>query len=102
MSPMLLWVLLTLAVYRLAELLSVDTIFEPLRRFLGRFALKQRSFGWYLSEWIHCPYCTGVWFAFIAAFALQPVSIWMFLVYWLSIAGGQALLESIGGRNGNS
>lgn len=97
-----LWVLLTLATFRLAQLVSVDKITEPIRLAIGRKTTDNEGYkeghnrGWkFLADLINCPYCTGVWIAFIAAFGMLPSSLWFFIIYWLSIAGGQSFLEGV-------
>lgn len=94
---------LILACYRLAQLAAIDEgpagLCLKLRTALGGYDLKEdgepRS---NIGRGIICPYCVGVWFAFpLAFFVAGPV--WQVVIYWLAIAGGQALLWSL--RNDN-
>lgn len=100
MNRVFLFILLAFVVYRLALLISKDTLTEPLRKPFGQRAAGQPRYSraWYLAELINCPYCTGVWFAFALTFALLPASLGEFLLYWLALAGLQAFFFSLGGR----
>lgn len=101
MSDWLLFVLLTLAVYRLAQLLvyddgPFDLIFK-FRDWIGAYDRNeageaQSHFGKFFS----CVYCVGFWLALPAAFVISVST--SSLIWWLAIAGGQAFLE---GRNKN-
>jgi hypothetical protein len=94
MSDIFWFICVTLAVFRLGNLLSKDTITAGLRIFVGRLASGSPIWK-YIAEWINCPYCNGVWFAIIGAVVLKPKTIIEFFIYWLSIAGGQYLLQSM-------
>lgn len=88
------FVLLVLAVYRLARLISKDLIFEWFRLWLGRKAAG-RSYVWLtIAELFHCPYCLGVWFSGAAAL-LYAHTFLEWLLYTLAIAGGQAFLQEM-------
>jgi len=50
-----------------------------------------------LGKLFSCPYCVGVWLALACAVVLAPLD-WHLVLYWLAIAGGQAFLQTIGGR----
>lgn len=92
MDKVFLWVLLVFCVYRLADLVAVDTISQQVREWFGQRVGEKYSPSWYFTEWLNCPYCLGVWFAAVAALVLQPSDFLWFLIYWLSIAGAQARL----------
>lgn len=86
------FVLLVLATYRLARLISKDIISESFRRWLGRKAAG-RSFTWLmLAELFHCPYCLGIWIAGLGAL-LYARSLVEWVLYTLAIAGGQSVLQ---------
>lgn len=88
------WVLLTLAVFRLTDLISIDTITEPLRNAIGRKSTSSKAWR-FLAELVHCQYCAGVWVALLGTVAstfVVRLSVIDFLMLWLSVAGGQALL----------
>lgn len=95
------FVLASLAAYRLAELVAIDVIAQPLRSVFGRFAAGKRQGGlaWYLAYLVNCPYCLGIWFAAVLALLLQPNSILQYLLYWFGVAGAQTMLQSLVGRN---
>lgn len=99
MPNLYLLLLAIFATYRLAELVSIDTIFEPLRLSLGkRVDPTRHNKDWYAAELVNCPYCLGVWFALL--FALVIAHGWQYvLLVWFAIAGGQAFLESLAGRS---
>jgi len=96
---MLLLLLSILAVYRLAQLISLDDgpfdVFKRLRLLCGQIAYKYKNLKT-LADLVNCPYCLGVWFALFVVIALRPSPWWL---HWLAIAGGQAFLQSMGGNN---
>ena len=94
-----------LACYRLAELITLDDgpfdLFLNLRVWLGVY--DRDATGRAITSWgrlFGCPYCIGVWIALGLAIALNaPLGLSaQILWHWLAIAGGQAFLESVGGR----
>lgn len=94
------WLLVyAFAVYRLAELVSKDLIFEAIRLGIGKRAAAGRL-GWnVLADWIHCSLCVGVWFSLPAAFLfgfviLQVTNFIHIIPLWLGIAGFQYFLSS--------
>ena len=102
MPEWLRFVLAAFACFRLAELVAVDDgpgdILALFRAELGGYDLSEdKQPKTSLGRMIICPYCLGVYFAAALALLLFPVSWWTPL-YWLAIAGGQALLQRIGGR----
>jgi len=84
--------------YRLAELVALDVIFEPLRNAAGkRVTIGKHDAWWWIAEWLNCPYCLGVWFALPLAFICADG--WQYiLISWFAIAGGQTFLESLSNR----
>lgn len=95
-----LWFLIySFAVYRLAELLSKDLVFDKLRRWIGRRAAAGGVTWKILADWIHCPLCIGVWFALPAAllycYSILHLTNLVFVIpAWLGIAGFQYFLSS--------
>lgn len=90
-------VLCAFAVFRFAELLAIDDITLPLREKLGVYDLgengKPKTF---IGQLFSCSYCLGVWLSF-------PCALWFdhtltMPLTWFAIAGGQAFLQTIGGR----
>lgn len=91
---------LSLATYRLAQLVSIDDgpagIFARLRRWTDSLAKAEQDEGegrhlWQnINEGIHCPYCVGMW---LAGLLLLVYKRWYTLVYLLAVAGGQSWLE---------
>lgn len=90
----LLLFVLILACYRMARLVSMDTITEPVRRWVGRQASSQNK-GWmFLAELLLCPYCVGLWVGFLLS-TLIASSFTEWLLLSLAIAGGQSFLEEV-------
>lgn len=98
------FVIASLAVYRLSQLVALDDgpsfTFKRLRTFLGRKAAQELSeYGrWHqLAEFINCPFCLGVWFSlFITLVAFDASNPVEFGLIWLGMAGAAAFAE---GRN---
>jgi hypothetical protein len=61
--PVLLVLLAVCSVWRLSRLIAVDTIFAPLRGWVGG---RDEWFGFLVS----CPWCVSVWLSFPAAWAV--------------------------------
>lgn len=91
-------ILLVLAVYRLAYMTSTDTgpfaVFDKLRLFALRFVKDADRQAW-IIEGVHCPMCHSVWYSALAAIAMRPPTVEMFITYWLGIAGGVLVLIQI-------
>lgn len=100
MSPdWFLFTLLTLAVYRVAQLLVYDdgpfNLIFKFRVKVGVYDLDQGGepkTG--LGKLFACPYCMGLWLAIPAALVASG-SINSFIILWLAIAGGQTFLEAL-------
>ncbi|WP_419394411.1 DUF1360 domain-containing protein [Cytobacillus praedii] len=99
------FVMIVLASYRLTHLIVFDKIAEPLRnRFLKKIETESHEIkkvpksmiGYLLT----CYWCTGVWSAILLGlmYILVP-SIAKYFIFILSIAGGQAILETFVGVN---
>lgn len=99
------FVMIVLASYRLTHLIVFDKIAEPLRnRFLKKIETESHEIkkvpksmiGYLLT----CYWCTGVWSAILLGlmYILFP-SIAKYFIFILSIAGGQAILETFVGVN---
>ena len=102
MTDFLWLIVLSLACYRLSQLISEDdgplSIFGRLRQWVDSKAKAEQERGRGLlwqsaADGIHCPYCIGVWIAAALAVVwsgIAPVTI----IYTLAIAGGQSYLQS--------
>lgn len=88
-GPTIVWVLLNvLTVYRLARIVTVDTISQPWRRWLTR----RYAAGWML-DLLMCPYCLAVWFSAAAGvLTWQVPTVWFWVALTGGIAGGADLL----------
>lgn len=88
-------VLAILATYRVAQFIAVDEgpyrVFAEWRAFLGRRSSQNATWKT-LAELFWCPYCIGVWVAGMLALTIQPQ---MPVLWWLAVAGGQAVLEEL-------
>jgi hypothetical protein len=60
------FLLIALAVFRLTRLVCYDVITEFIRDWLGKHP--QGTFFGTMSALVHCPWCTGLWFAFFGVF----------------------------------
>ena len=96
-------IIAALAVYRLAQLLAYDLgpwhSIEKARLYLGQQAHRHgRASLWHqASEWLRCPYCSGIWFSALAASVYAPNFI-AFVLLTLAVAGLAALLETVSQR----
>jgi hypothetical protein len=91
-------ILATLAVYRLAYLISMEA--GPANVAIRLREATYRRFGgdsWVFAG-VSCPLCVSFWLALVAAVALWPASVGLFLLLWLGIAGGVLVLHRIGGE----
>ncbi|KAB2336377.1 DUF1360 domain-containing protein [Cytobacillus depressus] len=97
--------MIILASYRLTHLIVFDKIAEPLRNlFLTKKETQNHEikkvpksmFGYLLT----CYWCTGIWSAILlsAIYFFLP-SVAKYIIFVLSIAGGQAILETFVGVN---
>jgi len=112
------FIMIILATYRLAQMVSKDDgpfdIFKRLRLYARkrtgyyqgvmtngslpdseRFIASRLFIAWKNAVgWLDCPYCNGVWFAIGCILLLHnPIGWW--IVLWLAVAGGQAFLQGI-------
>jgi hypothetical protein len=91
-------VLAIFATYRLARLVSKDTILDALRNAINKKAAEPDSGWYYIAEWMNCPHCVGVWIAFFIVIALSFYFHWSFglgILAWLAVAGGQSFMQSL-------
>lgn len=100
MRPEFWFVIYVFAVYRLAELISHDLIFESVRQWTGRRAAAGKRFWIWVADWMRCPLCIGVWLSFPAAFLFvytlfAPFRLDYMLVVWMGVAGAQYLLSNL-------
>ena len=96
------FILACFAVFRLAELISVDDgpgdVLLTMRAKLGAYDLGDDGRpATSIGRGIICPYCISIWLAALAAMAVAPHD-WRVALWWLAIAGGAAFLQRIGGR----
>lgn len=87
------WCLCVLAVYRVAHLTTMED--GPARIFTHIREAVFKKWGWdsWQAEGARCVLCQSVWYAFAAAWMLQPENIFQLGLYWLSIAAGVLVLH---------
>ncbi|MEW6046701.1 MAG: DUF1360 domain-containing protein [Bacillota bacterium] len=95
---------LILASFRLTHLVVLDSITEPLRRWVagGRDPLRAdpasmgRARAWFVAL-VTCYWCTGVWVsaALVLLYAAFPSLLVRTVLLILAVAGGQAFVESL-------
>lgn len=85
-------VLLSIATFRLVRLFTYDHIMEPIRSWLSGF--QERTFLGTGAALLKCPWCTGMWFAFLAyvGYAAIP-NVVLPVALILSIAGVASLFQ---------
>lgn len=92
-------ILATLAVYRLAHLISMEA--GPANVAIKLREATYRRFGgdsWVFAG-VSCPLCVSFWLAMVPALAFWPPNFGLFLLMWLGIAGGVlALHRGTGGE----
>lgn len=101
-------VLAALAVFRAAELFSVDdgpfAVFKRLRKFLGQKAAgaTELDFWYNLAALVNCPFCIGVWLsAVMYLLIVYQTPLGDFVLTVLAISGLQSFLTSmVRGRAG--
>lgn len=92
MADPFLLLLAILSCYRIAMLVTQDSIFKPVRNYIGLHPWNWvRTYG---GELVHCPYCFGVWTSAAITLTLYGPK-WTSLLYWMAIAGGQAFLQKL-------
>lgn len=99
------YLMIILASYRLTHLVVFDKITEPIRNlFLKKIEnenheikkVPKSMIGYLLT----CYWCTGIWSAILLCMMyLFLPSFAIYIIFILSIAGGQAILESFVGVN---
>jgi len=84
------YILLILACYRIAILITYDEIFKPIRNWIGTHPKP------IIREWlgylVHCPYCVGFWVALGLSLYYYPDN-WVLMTF--AIAGGQVFLQRL-------
>lgn len=73
-APWLLALLAALTVYRVARLVTADTITEPARKWVEAKAVAEggRKLWIKLDDLVVCPWCVSVW----AGAVVAPVTVW--------------------------
>ena len=98
------WIVLLLfifAVYRLAQLITLDEISEPMRTHLAKRANKNKLNNW-MAILVHCPYCVGIWLSIpVAIFYAYTSTLAMGLVSLFGVAGAQSFLQSLSSSEDN-
>ena len=95
--------ILAFVVYRIARVMTVDAISDPWRAWLysqvQNTGPDKRSFARWALKLLTCPYCLGVWLAFIVVLFWSLVVAddwlgWEYPLAALAVAGAQSLMTS--------
>jgi hypothetical protein len=76
--PLVTAIFLALPAYRLARIVGVDNVGEPLRQFLYRKQAQWGKTGRWLHKLFTCPFCLSVWFSGLATLWW----VWLILPAW--------------------
>ncbi len=92
--------LASFTIYRLAQLIAwddgPDKLFFNIRTAANELASIHGGRWENLDEALNCPYCLGVWLAFVIVFFVKyPTRIGDFILCWLGLAGVQAFLQGL-------
>jgi len=85
------FVLMALAIFRLIRLVSYDTITAFLRDGLSQY--HSTTFLGTLGVLVNCPWCTGLWFAFLIAFFYFATPLTWYVILVLALAAVASLLQ---------
>jgi hypothetical protein len=89
-------VLIALATFRLAHLLTFDKIFDFVRDYFLNDGAKPRwGFRRLVAELLECPWCTGIWSAVIALTLYLVHDFGAFVVLVFAIAGVASILQLV-------
>lgn len=88
------YLLAALAVYRVARMIALED--GPLNLFakLQDWAEPRQEKNWF-AKGILCPLCLSWWLALPTLYFFQPLSAAQYMLTWLAIAGGAAVLYLI-------
>jgi hypothetical protein len=95
--PLFDFFLLSFATFRLIRLFVYDSITEGIREYLGNFSSGP---GKEISMLINCPWCTGIWMAFIIFSLYFSNPLFWYLIMILALAGIGSYLQIIINRIG--
>jgi hypothetical protein len=84
------FLLLSLATYRLVRLFTYDSVTEHFREYLKKF---ERGLGRELFELFDCPWCVGVWMAFLLSFFYFISPLAFFPIVILAAAGAGSFIQ---------
>lgn len=89
--PLADFLLMALATFRLIRLASYDVITKFIRDAVER--APEGTFAGTFSALIHCPWCTGLWFAFFVVFFYYATPIAWPIILILALAGLASLFQ---------
>jgi hypothetical protein len=87
--------LLSAATFRLIRIFVYDSVTEGIREYLGKFSSGP---GKELSMLINCPWCTGIWMAFIIFVLYFSNSLFWYFIMILALAGIGSIMQIIASR----
>ncbi len=85
-------ILLALATYRLTHLIVYDYVFNFLRDYVGRF---ERGPLKTVADLISCPWCTGIWAAFVLSFLYFLTPYAWFFIFVIALAGAAIFFRAV-------
>lgn len=92
------FIILVFVVFRLSSIFAYErgpfNIFGSFRIWLGRKA-NDNKFMYELSEMIHCPHCSGIWFTILIVPFLDIQNLVYGIIWVFGIAGAQSFLISL-------
>lgn len=89
--PLTDFVLMALAIYRLVHLFTYDRITAFIREWFVGF--DETSFAGTLGHLINCPWCTGLWFAFVVVFFYFATPYAWYLILILALSSLASFLQ---------
>lgn len=84
------FILIFIAVFRLIQLFVYDEVTDFIRDYFKKY---EEGFGKSMSELLSCPWCVGIWLAFLIAFFYFLTSYSWYFIFILAVAGVASLIQ---------
>lgn len=85
-------VIMSFAVFRLTRLFTNDIITDFIRDYFNKF---EKGLFKSASQLINCPWCTGIWMAFIVGFFYFLTPFAFYIIFLIALAGIGSLIYSV-------